>query len=405
MAVNLSYPEAMHPVKGISLAATAAGLKKNGNSDMVLIACDEGTQAAAVFTQNAYCAAPVTVAKQHLEQSAPRLLLINAGNANAGTGEQGMHNARESCAYLAKKMSLSAEQALPFSTGVIAEQLPMPVIRDGIEKLVGQLDADHWLPASQAIMTTDTLPKGFSEIIEIDGVPVTVTGMSKGSGMICPNMATMLAYIATDASVDKKSLQSLLSAANERSFNSITVDGDTSTNDACVLLATGQAKNVLLDENHPQWNLFAECIERACITLAQAIIRDGEGVTKFIEVAVSEGNNIDECRQVAYTVAHSPLVKTAFFASDPNLGRLLMAIGRSGIDNLNIGNVSLWLDNVAVVCDGEPAPDYTEERGQAVMNQDEICVRISLGRGQSNWSIWTTDFSYDYVKINAEYRS
>lgn len=405
MAVGLKYPEKMHPVKGVTLASVAAGLKKNGADDMVLIACDEETRGAAVFTRNAFCAAPVTVARNHLDRALPRFLLINSGNANAGTGSQGMENALRSCARVAQHWSIKPESVLPFSTGVIGQQLDMHTMEKGIDSLVGSLSHDNWESASRGIMTTDTAPKGFSEVISIDGVDVTVTGICKGSGMICPNMATMLAFVATDANVRADSLQLLLDGVNSRSFNSITVDGDTSTNDALVVLATGRADNVELSETHPQWSDFTECVERACTSLAQSIVRDGEGATKFLEIAVGGGRDAEECRVVAYTIAHSPLVKTAFFASDPNVGRLLAAVGRSGIDDLDIGTVSLAIDDVSIVQNGEPAPSYTEQRGQEVMDREEITVSVQLGRGQESWSIWTTDLSHEYVRINAEYRT
>lgn len=405
MAVGLTYPERMHPVKGIRLASVAAGIKKNGDDDMVLIACEEGTKGAAVFTQNAFCAAPVTLARAHLSQAAPRFLLVNSGNANAGTGAEGMQNALRCCTWVADGASVGSTSVLPFSTGVIGQQLDMPTLENGIASLPGLLKSDNWEIASRGIMTTDTAPKGFSETLEIDGVEVAVTGICKGSGMICPNMATMLAFVATDANISSDCLQSLLNEANEYSFNSITVDGDTSTNDALVLLATGGAGNDELDLQHPEWHRFADCIKRACTSLAQSIVRDGEGATKFLEIAVSGGRHTQECRQVAYTVAHSPLVKTAFFASDPNVGRLLAAVGRSGIESLDIQTVSLAIDEVSIVESGEPSPSYSEEAGQRVMNRAEITISVGLGRGEASWSVWTTDLSHDYVTINAEYRT
>ena len=405
MAVGLRYPEKMHAVKGIQLAAVSAGLKKTGTDDLVLISCEAGTKAAAVFTRNAFCAAPVTLARGHLEESAPRFLLINSGNANAGTGEQGLQNARRCCQKVANQFSVTMQSVLPFSTGVIGEQLAMPLMEGGIDLAVNLLTSDNWSAAARGIMTTDTMPKGFSKVINVDNTEIAITGISKGSGMICPNMATMLAFIATDANVNADSLRRLMIRANSLSFNSITVDGDTSTNDACVLLATGQAGNEELNERHPQWRVFSDNIVDACKALAHAIVRDGEGATKFIEVAVSGGRDDDECRQVAYTVAHSPLVKTAFFASDPNVGRILAAIGRSGLEDLDISKASLSIDEVGVIKNGEPATDYTEERGQQVMDREEITVSVELERGNANWSIWTTDLSHEYVRINAEYRS
>lgn len=405
MAVALHHPKKLYPVKGIKLAAVCAGLKKTGDDDMVLIACEAGTKAVAVFTQNAFCAAPVTLAREHLGRTPVRYLLINAGNANAGTGTQGRRNAQLCCGQVAQQTGVAVSAVLPFSTGVIGQQLNMPLVKSGIDKLDALLGEDNWLQAAHGIMTTDTRPKGFSEKILVDGVSVTITGICKGSGMICPNMATMLAFIGTDADIGADSLPSLLQRVNAKSFNSISIDGDTSTNDACVLLATGQAGNKTLNEHHPQWPVFTDCVAPVFESLAQAIVRDGEGATKFIEINVSGAIDTNESRQVAYTVAHSPLVKTAFFASDPNVGRLLAAVGRSGLAHLDIAKVSLAIDDVVIVEKGEPASDYSEARAQAVMDREEITVYINLGRGNAKCSIWTCDLSYDYVRINAEYRT
>lgn len=403
MAVGLSAPGELSVIPGIRLAAISAGIKANGSKDLVLIACEPGTTGAAVFTRNAFCAAPVIVAREHLSLSAPRALLINAGNANAGTGEQGMHDARQSCQLLADAMSCKAEECLPFSTGVIGENLPMDKIEQGISVAVSQLEETRWLDAASGIMTTDTIPKAISHSFSIDGKSVTITGMSKGSGMIRPDMATMLAFIATDADVDAETLQQCLATAVNSSFNCITVDGDTSTNDACVLLASGQS-GVSLDTDEAI-EKFSDCLRDVCQHLAQAIIRDGEGASKFVSVLVEQALTEAEARAVAYTVAHSPLVKTALFASDPNWGRILAAVGRAGIESLDVSTIDIFLGDVCIVRNGGKAADYTEQAGQSVMSQDEITIQIRLGRGQAATTVWTSDLSYDYVKINAEYRT
>ena len=421
MAVKLHFPAIVHPVQGIRLASVAAGLKRDGVLDLVLIACPEDTQGAAVFTQNAFCAAPVLQARAHLAQCEPRYLLINAGNANAGTGSAGRADALACCQHVATRLGVPVAAVLPFSTGVIGQALPMAKLAYGIDALCNALQCDpqegeqgsdaqaaDWEAAARGIMTTDTQPKCFSERLCIAGRTVTITGICKGSGMIRPDMATMLAFIATDARVEPDSLRALLRSANERSFNSISIDGDTSTNDACVLLASGRAMPAdgdALGPQHPDWPAFADAIERCCLALAQAIVRDGEGASKFIELHVRGGGDVAECRQVAYTIAHSPLVKTAFFASDANLGRLLAAIGRSGLLDLAIERVSIAVGGVAIVVNGEPAQDYTEARGQAAMQCEEISVAVDLGRGEAQWKVWTSDLSYDYVRINAEYRT
>ena len=408
MAVNLPtiQEEQLLPIEGIRLATASAGVKANGQTDLVLIEIAQGSRVAAVYTQNAFCAAPVTIAKHHQQQTTPRYCLINSGNANAGTGQQGDKAAIQCCASLAQQVNDKTESILPFSTGVIGEQLPIEKIKAALSGLVSDLNEDNWFDAAHGIMTTDTLAKAVSRQVMLDGKQVTITGMAKGSSMIRPDMATMLAYIATDANVSQSVLESMLKRATDQSFNRITVDGDTSTNDACVLIATAQAENdeiTTLDSASAQtlYQTIAEISQQ----LAHAIIRDGEGATKFVEVTVEQGQNTAECRQVAYTIAHSPLVKTALFASDPNWGRILAAIGRSGLKDFDLSKVTIYLDNVCIIKAGQPASDYTEAQGQAVMDNSEITIKILLERGQAKDTVWTCDFSYDYVKINAEYRS
>jgi len=407
MPINLPKElPAMHPVTGVRLAAGKAGIKASGELDLAVIQISSDAKCAAVFTQNSFCAAPVTVARQHLLNTSPRFLLINSGNANAGTGELGFQAAVESCSILSDLGECDKEQVLPFSTGVIGELLPVELMVDALPSVVAQLNENGWDAAAHAIMTTDTVPKGVSQQFQIDGETVTVTGIAKGSGMICPNMATMLAFIACDAPVAPPVLQACIEQAVALSFNSITVDGDTSTNDACVLIATGAAAISEIDsiDSDAYAKLFA-MISSVCEQLAQAIVRDAEGVTKFITVNVEQGGSVDECRQVAYTVAHSPLVKTAFFASDANWGRILAAVGRAGIDALDIGSISIFLDEVCIVSDGGRDVDYREALGATVMRQKEITVKILLGRGDCSAKIWTSDLSHDYVRINAEYRT
>ena len=405
MAVGLVVPEVIHSVKGVRLASHAAKIRKSGEPDLVLFEFSPDTSVAAVFTRNAFCAAPVSLAREHLRDSPIRALLINAGNANAGTGSQGLANARKSCEAIAGQLSISPEEVLPFSTGVISEQLPMEKLLQGIAQIGKGLSEDGWLAAAKGIMTTDTLPKIVSKKADIGGKEITVTGIAKGAGMICPDMATMLAFIVTDAKVVAGDLQNCLDLAVRDSFNAISVDGDTSTNDACVLAATGQAGGPALTRDHPAWKGFQVLIDEACQSLAQAIVRDGEGATKFMTLNITQGRDENECRQVAYTIAHSPLVKTAFFASDPNVGRLLAAVGRSRLQDLDIATVDISLDEVDIVIGGEPANTYTEELGQMVMNRQEITVNIALGRGQASSTVWTCDLSSDYVRINADYRS
>ena len=405
MPVGLSEPVSLLPVRGIRLASCASGIKRDGQSDLVLLVADEGTQSAAVFTKNAYCAAPVEIAKKHMLHATSNALLINSGNANAGTGEQGEQDALTLCQQVAQGLGISRQQVLPFSTGVISEALPVEVMQSGIDQLIPALAEDNWLPAAQAIMTTDTVAKGISEQCTIDNETVTITGISKGSGMIHPDMATMLAFVATDAAVDPYSLQQLIETVCNHTFNCITVDGDTSTNDSFVFMATGAANSRLLSPSHPEWGQFVEAVERAALHLAQAIIRDGEGATKFIEIQVGGGTTVDECRRVGFTVAHSPLVKTAFFAGDPNLGRILAAVGRSKITGLDMQKVSFYIGELAVVERGNPSMQYEESQAVAIMAEEDVTIKIDLGLGEESARIWTTDLSYDYVKINAEYRT
>ena len=406
MPVGLTGLPTLYPVSGIRLGTTAAGLRKKDRRDLVVIECAAGTHAAATFTRNRFCAAPVTVAREHLAGTAPRALLINTGFANAGTGKPGLDDARACCAALAQQLGCQAGEILPFSTGVIGERFPLERIVAGLSACLANLDENAWAEAAQGIMTTDTVPKGSSRKFRIGARTVTVTGIAKGAGMIRPDMATMLAFVATDAAVAPAVLQTCISVAVDRSFNRITVDGDTSTNDACVLLATGAAGNPAIEraEGDAYAELFRAVME-VFTELAQAIVRDAEGATKFITIEVRGGRNESDCLEVAYTVAHSPLVKTAFFASDPNWGRILAAIGRAPIAQLEVDKVAVYLDDVCVVRNGAPDAGYTEARGLAVMRLPEIQIVIELGAGSATSRIWTSDLSHDYVSINAEYRS
>ncbi|HVW63538.1 MAG TPA: bifunctional glutamate N-acetyltransferase/amino-acid acetyltransferase ArgJ [Nitrosospira sp.] len=412
MPVNFTPPHAtqLFPVKGVKLGIAAAGIRKPNRKDLLVIALDEGTKVAGVFTQNDFCAAPVVVAKDHLLHrktgKSIRALVINTGNANAGTGEEGISHARATCAAVARLMGCDDAQVLPFSTGVIMEPLPLDRIVVGLPAAMTDLRPGNWLAAAEAIMTTDIVPKAVSRQLTLHGTTVTITGIAKGSGMIHPNMATMLGYIATDAAVDQPLLQEILRHAAEHSFNCITVDGDTSTNDAFIAAATGQAGNPpITDKASSEFTMLRDAITDAAICLAQAIVRDGEGATKFITVRVEGGKNAEECKKAAYAIARSPLVKTAFFASDPNLGRILAAIGYAGLENLDISGLKLYLDDVLVAENGGRASSYREEDGQRVMKQVEITVRVALNRGAESATVWTCDLSYDYVKINADYRS
>ena len=391
-------------VAGIRLGIARAGIKYPDRRDLVAIEAAAGTHAAAVFTRNAFCAAPVVVARAHLATARPRYLVVNTGNANAGTGRQGLADAEASCRALAALTGCQPEEVLPFSTGVIGEPLPLDRLTAGLPAALADLRPDGWNDAAHGIMTTDTRPKWSSRQPMLAGKPVAVTGIAKGAGMIRPDMATMLAFIATDAVADEKWLRQILADAVADSFNAITVDGDTSTNDACVLLATGQS-GVRISALGADGEGFAAAVREVCMDLAQAIIRDGEGATKFITVRVEGGREVTECRRVADTIAHSPLVKTAFFASDPNWGRILAAVGRSGLSDFDLERVAIHLDGVCIVRAGGRAPDYTEARGREVMQRPEITVRVDLGRGEAATRIWTTDLSYDYVRINAEYRT
>ncbi len=407
MAVGLSAElPVLHEVPGIRVGAVAAGIRKQGRLDLVLFETAPGSACAAVFTRNAFCAAPVILARRHLERSVPRFLLINSGNANAGTGAAGLRAAEECCALIAALGGCDVTAVLPFSTGVIGEPLPVARIEGAAGRLMTALDAQGWAEAARGIMTTDTVPKAVSTQFRIGEATITLNGIAKGAGMIHPDMATMLAFLATDARVAPDLLQRCLAEAVDDSFNAITIDGDTSTNDACVLLATGAASmSAIESERDPRWPAFRAAVRETCAALAQMVIRDGEGATRFITVEVEGGRDRAECRKVAYAVALSPLVKTAFFAGDPNWGRILAAVGRAGLDALDVGRVMIRLDDVCIVRDGARADGYTEEQGQAVMRQEEIAIRISLGRGEAAARVWTTDLSYDYVKINAEYRT
>jgi len=405
MAVNLPPLPALHAVPGIRLGTTRAQIRKMDRRDLVVIECSPGTKAVAVFTKNRFCAAPVSVAREHLSQTEPRALLVNTGFANAGTGSGGMDDARLTCAALAARMGCAPNQVLPFSTGVIGERLPVDKLIAGLTGSLSALSESGWEEAAHGIMTTDTLPKGSSRRVQIEGKTVTVTGIAKGAGMICPNMATLLAFIGTDAAVERDVLLQCLSAAADESFNRISVDGDTSTNDSCVLLATGKSGLEIHTAQGAAFDAFSGTVREVLAELAQAIVRDAEGATKFITIDVVQGASQADCLEVAYTIAHSPLVKTAFFASDPNWGRILAAVGRARISHLDVDRVSIYLDEVCIVRQGARAPEYSEAKGLTIMAKSEICVRIDLGGGTANARLWTCDLSHDYVTINAEYRT
>ena len=404
MAVGYAGLPALLPVDGVRIGVTCAGIKKAQRRDLVLFELAEDSRVAAVFTRNAFCAAPVVLAKKHLQQQTPRYLLINTGNANAGTGKSGLVTAEACCDSRAGLVGCDSSAVLPFSTGVIGEPLPVEKITNALPELLTSLDAGQWDEAAHGIMTTDTVAKGASRQLEVGGQMITLTGISKGSGMIRPDMGTMLAFIATDAGIEPALLQEALREATDRSFNCITVDGDTSTNDACVLFATGRS-GIVLEQGSDEFLRFAKALQALMLELAQLIVRDGEGANKFITIDVNAGRDVEECRQVAYTIAHSPLVKTALFASDPNWGRILAAVGRAGLSELDLDAITIHLDDVCIVSDGGRDPAYSEERGQAVMQHDEITIRVDLARGDASATVWTCDLSYDYVKINAEYRS
>ena len=406
MAVgDVSMPQ-MHAVKGVKIGSAEAYVRYPNRRDLVIFEFAQGTNVAGVFTQNAFCAAPVHVSKKHLQMGNPRYLVINTGNANAGTGKLGMENAEATCSKLAELAGVQAFEVLPFSTGVIGEQLPIERLTQGLQPALGTLNESAWADAATGIMTTDTTPKGASEQFELDGVTYTMTGISKGAGMIRPNMATMLGFVATDAPISRELTQLMLKTAVEQSFNRITIDGDTSTNDSCIFAATGLAGGTEIQSvDDARYDVVLEVLIRVMKRLAQLIVRDGEGATKFMTVAVEGGNNTQECCDIAYSIAHSPLVKTAFFASDPNWGRILAAIGYAGVKDLDVEKIQVWLDDVQICKDGGAAADYTEEAGAKVMAQTEITIRVDLGRGQAKDTVYTCDLSYDYVKINADYRS
>jgi glutamate N-acetyltransferase/amino-acid N-acetyltransferase len=409
MSVNLSAPDPaqLFPIAGVRIGVTEAGIRKVNRKDLTVVLIDEHASVAGIFTKNRFCAAPVQICREHLGSSAGiRAMLINTGNANAGTGEDGRARALHTCQALAGRLGLSAAQVLPFSTGVIMETLPIDRIEAGLEAALADAKADNWLRASEAIMTTDTVAKAFGAQVMIDGVLVSITGISKGAGMIRPNMATMLGFMATDACVSPRVMKQLATELAEGSFNRVTVDGDTSTNDSFVVIASNKCAHAPIESlDSPQGQALKSAMLGVARKLAQAIVRDGEGATKFITIKVEGGQTQAECRQVAYAIAHSPLVKTAFFASDPNLGRILAAVGYAGIADLDQTGIDLYLDDVHVAVKGGRNPSYQEADGQRVMQQAEITVRVVLGRGDAADTVWTCDLSHDYVSINADYRS
>lgn len=410
MAVGKETFGILHPVKGFRLGTTQAGVKKADRRDLVVMEAAAGSSVAGVFTLNAFCAAPVHICKQHLQQiegfcEQTTYLITNTGYANAGTGERGMQNALAVCDALAEKAGVARSQIFPFSTGVIGETLPVDRIVKGIPACLGALSENGWHDAAHGIMTTDTRPKGVSVQLHLEGKTVTITGISKGAGMIKPNMATMLGYVATDAAIAPALLQRLAKEAADESFNAITIDGDTSTNDSCMLIATGQSGVAIKLEKPDNYDTFRAALVDVFVQLAHAIVRDGEGATKFVTIAVEQAESVEEAREVAYTVAHSPLVKTALFASDPNWGRIVAAVGRADVEQLDVSKVYVYLNDVLIAEKGALAESYTEAAGAAEMAKEEITIRIELGRGQKKTKVYTIDFSYDYVKINADYRS
>jgi len=409
MPVNLPLPDPaeLHAVAGVRMGVAEAGIRKANRKDLTVVLIDEGASVAGVFTQNRFCAAPVQVCREHLASGQGiRAMVINTGNANAGTGQDGLARARSTCQALARQLKLKPEQVLPFSTGVIMEPLPSDRIEVGLPAALADAREDNWLRAAEGIMTTDTIPKAFGTQIMLGGAKVSVTGISKGAGMIRPNMATMLGFMATDARVGQSVMQQLARELAEGSFNRVTVDGDTSTNDSFVVIASNKAKHANIESlDSPDGRTLKAAMLDVARRLAQAIVRDGEGATKFITIKVEGGKTQEECRKVAYAIAHSPLVKTAFYASDPNLGRILAAVGYAGIDDLDQSRIDLFLDDVHVAIQGGRNPTYREEDGQRVMKQSEIAVRVVLGRGQAEETVWTCDFSHEYVTINADYRS
>ena len=407
MAVgDVAVPETIYPIEGIKLSATAAGVRYKDRDDLVVIEIATDAATAVVTTKNAFCAAPVRILREHFAQASPRYLVTNTGNANAGTGADGKRRATDICAALADKVGVDTSSVLPFSTGVIGEPLNSEAVIAGLDKALADLGPNNWLAAANGIRTTDTIPKLASQKVDIADCSYHITGMSKGSGMIRPNMATMLGYVATDANIAADLLQEMLNAINEQSFNRITVDGDTSTNGCCVLIATGAASSDVIDSpEHPHYQPMFDALAAVFIRLAQLIVRDGEGATKFMTVKVTGGKTTQECCDVAYAVAHSPLVKTAFFASDANWGRILAAVGYAGIEDLDTEQVDVYLDDVMICQNGGVAPSYTEEAGKTVMSRSEITIHINLARGNASDTVYTCDLSYDYVKINADYRS
>ena len=408
MAVNFPQivPAELKPVAGIELGFAEGGIKKPNRKDVLVMRLAQTATVAGVFTKNRFCAAPVQISKSNLASGAHiRALLVNTGNANAGTGEQGLARAQQTCQALAGLLDCAPEQILPFSTGVILESLPVEKIVAALPNAIGNLKADNWFNAAEAIMTTDTLPKAASRTVTIGGHTVTMTGISKGAGMIKPNMATMLGYLAFDAKVAQPLLEQIVRHAADQSFNAITIDGDTSTNDSFMLIATGAGTLEVTSADSQEYIALRDAVTDLSRHLAQLIIRDGEGATKFMTITVEEGASVEECRKVAYSIAHSPLVKTAFFASDPNLGRILAAVGYAGIDDLDVSKINLYLDDVWVAKHGGRNPEYQEADGQRVMKQSEITVRVQLARGEQSATVWTCDLSHDYVSINADYRS
>lgn len=409
MPVNLSAPDpaALFAVPGVRIGVAEAGVRKANRKDLTVVLIDEGSAVGGVFTQNRFCAAPVQVCRAHLAASyGIRAMVINTGNANAGTGEDGLMRTRSTCIALARHLDIAPEQILPFSTGVIMEPLPVDRIEAGLPAALADASENHWARAAEGIMTTDTIPKAFSQQVQVGGATVTITGISKGAGMIRPNMATMLGFMATDAKIDPSLIQPLATLLADASFNRVTIDGDTSTNDSFVVIATQKAAHAPITSlDSADGKALVAAMQNVARQLAQAIVRDGEGATKFITIQVEGGRDAGECRQVAYAVAHSPLVKTAFFASDPNLGRILAAVGYAGIADLDQTGIDLFLDDVHVAVKGGRHPSYREEDGQRVMKQSEITVRIGLGRGNASETVWTCDLSHEYVTINADYRS
>lgn len=409
MPVNLSAPDpaALFAVPGVRIGVAEAGVRKANRKDLTVVLIDEGSAVGGVFTQNRFCAAPVQVCRDHLAANyGIRAMVINTGNANAGTGEDGLMRTRSTCIALARKLEIAPEQILPFSTGVIMEPLPVDRIEAGLPAALADASENHWARAAEGIMTTDTIPKAFSQKVQIGGATVTITGISKGAGMIRPNMATMLGFMATDAKIDPSLIQPLAKRLADGSFNRVTIDGDTSTNDSFVVIATQKAAHATITSlESADGQALVAAMQDVARLLAQAIVRDGEGATKFITIKVDGGRDAAECKQVAYAIAHSPLVKTAFYASDPNLGRILAAVGYAGIADLDQTGIDLFLDDVHVAVKGGRNPSYREEDGQRVMKQSEITVRVGLGRGNASETVWTCDFSHEYVTINADYRS